>query len=48
MTPWVDVSFFDDRVIVLPGKPGSRVLAQIQLPIFFCLNFLLLIELSIA
>lgn len=35
-------------VIVLPGKSGSRVLAQIQLHVFFCLNFLLLIKLNIA
>lgn len=49
MIPQVDFSFGDvERVIVLPGKSGSRVLAQIQLHIFFCLNSLLLIKLNIA
>lgn len=49
MIPRVDFSFGDvERVIVLPGKSGSRVLAQIQLHIFFCLNSLLLIKLNIA
>lgn len=42
------VSDDDERVIVLPGKSGSHVLAQIQLHIFFCLNFLLLIKQNIA
>lgn len=49
MILWADFSFDDDEgVIVLPGKSGSRVLAQIQLHIFFCFNFLLLIKPNVA
>lgn len=42
-----EVSSFD-KSCHSPGQPGLRVLAQIQLPVFFCLNFLLLNEVNIA
>lgn len=49
MIPWVDFSFDDEeRVIVLPGKSASRVLAQIQLHVFSCFNSLLLIKWNAA
>lgn len=42
-----EVSSFD-KSCHSSGQPALWVLAQIQLPIFFCLNFLLLNELNIA